>query len=157
MKNNESPGTDGFSSEFFKVFWKKIGIFVLRSVNHSYNIGELSLIQRQGIITLIPKENKSRQTITNYRPKCLLNTVYKIASASIANRMKTVINKLISRDQSGFISGRYIGDNTRIVYDLMQFVDEKNIPGLLLLIDFEKAYDSLSWSFMKSILKSKHQ
>ena len=126
----------------------------LLSVNHSYNIGELSLIQRQGIITLIPKQNKSRQKITNYRPICLLNTVYKIASASIANRIKTVIDKLISRDQSGFISGRYIGDNTRIVYDLMQFVDEKNIPGLLLLIDFEKAYDSLSWSFMKNVLKS---
>ena len=88
MKNNKSPGTDGFSSEFFKVFWKKIGIYVMRSVNHSYNIGELSLIQRQGIITLIPKENKSRQKITNHRPICLLNTVYKIASASIANRKK---------------------------------------------------------------------
>ena len=40
------------------------------------------------------------------------------------------------------------------MYDLMQFVDEKNIPGLLLLIDFEKAYDQLSWSFMKNILES---
>ena len=97
------------------------------------------MIQIQGIITLIHKENKSRQKITNYRPICLLNTVYKIASTSIANRIKTVIDKLIRRDQSGFISGRYIGNNTRIVYDLMQFVDEKNIPGLLLLIDFEKS------------------
>ena len=97
------------------------------------------MIQIQGIITLIHKENKSRQKITNYRPICLLNTVYKIASTLIANRIKTVIDKLIRRDQSGFISGRYIGDNTRIVYDLMQFVDEKNIPGLLLLIDFEKS------------------
>ena len=126
----------------------------MRSVNYSYNIGELSLIKRHGIITLIPKENKSRQKITKYRQICLLNPVYKIASASIANRIKAVIDKLISRDQSGFILGRYIGDNTRIVYDLMQFVDEKNISGLLLLIDFEKAYDSLSLSFMKNLLKS---
>ena len=91
--------------------------------------------------------------ITYYRPICLLNTEYKIAPASIANRIKTVIDKLISRDQLGFISGRYIGDNTRIIYDLMQFVDEKNIPGLLLLKDFEKAYDSLSRSFLKNVLK----
>ena len=56
---------------------------------------------------------------------------YKIASASIANRIKTVIDKPIRRDESGFISGRYIGDNKQIVYDLMYFVDEKNIPGLL--------------------------
>ena len=46
------------------------------------------------------------------RPIYLLNTVYKIASAQIASRIKTVIDKLISKDQSGFISGRYIGDNT---------------------------------------------
>ena len=87
----------------------------MRSVHYSYNIGELSLIQLQGIITLIPKENKSRQKITNYRPICLLNTVYKIASASIAILIKTVIDKLIIKDQSGFIAGRYIGDNTQIV------------------------------------------
>ena len=154
MKNNKSPGTDGFSSEFFKVFWKKLGTFVMRAVNHSYLTGELSLVQRQGIITLIPKENKSRQNLTNYRPICLLNTVYKIASASIANRLKTVLDKLISNGQSGFISGRYIGENTRLVYDLMQLVDENNIPGLLLLIDFEKAFDSLSWSFMQKVLSS---
>ena len=112
------------------------------------------MIQRQGIIPLIPKENKSRQKITNYRPICLSNTVYKAASASKANHIKPVIYKLISRDQSGFILGRYIGDNTRIVYDLRQFVDEKKNPGLLLLIDFEKAYVSLPWSFMKNVLKS---
>ena len=93
-----------FRANFLRFSEKKIGIFVMRSVNYSYNIGELSLIQRQGIITLIPKENKSRQKITNYWPIYLLNTVYKIASASIANRIKTVIDKLISRDQSGFIS-----------------------------------------------------
>lgn len=111
-------------------------------------------MQRQGIITLLPKENKSRQNLTNYRPICLLNTVYKIASASIANRLKSVLDKLINKDQSGFISGRYIGDNTRLVYDLMQIVEDNNIPGLLLLIDFEKAFDSLSWSFMQKVLSA---
>ena len=80
--------------------------------------------------------------------------MYKIASASIANRLKTVLDKLISNGQSGFISGRYIGENTRLVYDLMQLVDKNNIPGLLLLIDFEKAFDSLSWSFMQKVLSS---
>ena len=46
----------------------------------------------------------------------------------------------------------FIGENTRLVYDLMQLVEENNIPGLLLLIDFEKAFDSLSWTIMKNVL-----
>jgi hypothetical protein len=56
-------------------------------------------------------------------------------------------------DQTGFISGRYIGDNIRLIYDMLQFTEENDIPGLLLLIDFEKAFDSISWDFLLYVLK----
>ena len=92
MKNNCSPGTDGFPCGFFKVFWKQPEPFILRAINYTFEIGELSRAQQQGTITLIPKDNTSRQLLTNCRPICLLNTVSKIASAAIANRIKTVIN-----------------------------------------------------------------
>jgi len=68
----------------------------------------------------------------------LLNTVYKIGSGSIANRLKTHINKLINNDQTGFIKGRFIGENTRLIYDILKYTEENNIPGLFLLIDFER-------------------
>ena len=80
----------------FKVFWKQLGTFVLRGINYSYKIGELSTAQQQGTITLIPKDNKPRQFLTQYRPVCLFNTVYKIASEAIANRIKTVLYKIIN-------------------------------------------------------------
>ena len=60
---------------------------------------------------------------------------------------------MIDLDQTGFISGRYIGDNIRLIYDMLQFTEENDIPGLLLLIDFEKAFDSISWDFLLSVLK----
>ena len=60
MKNNRSPGSDGFSSEFFKVFWKFLGHFVVKSINYGFIKGELSITQREGIITCIPKGNKPR-------------------------------------------------------------------------------------------------
>ena len=44
----------------------------------------------------------------------------------------------------GIMSGRYMGENTRIIYDLMYYTEENDIPGLILLIDFEKAFDSIS-------------
>ena len=153
MKPDKSPGITGFTAEFFKVFWKQLGNFVLRSINHSYRMGELSITQRQGIITCIPKENKPKHLLKNWRPLTLLDTVYKIASGTIANRLKLVMNNLINKDQTGFIKGRYIGENTRLIYDLLSFTEENHIPGLLLLIDFEKAFDSLSWEFIHKALK----
>ena len=62
------------------------------------------------------------------------------------------MNKLISTDQTGFMEGQYIGENTRLLYDIMQYTEEQHIPGLLLLIDFEKAFDSLSWRFIDKVL-----
>ena len=134
------------------MFWKKIGRFIVRSINDGFTKGVLSVTQREGIITCIPKNNKPRNQIKNYRPISLLNCIYKIASGVIALRIKNTLQKLIHADQTGFIAGRYMGENTRLVYDVMHFTEENNIPGLLLLIDFEKAFDSVSWSFLYKVL-----
>ena len=77
MKNDKSPGSDGFTSNFFKVFWGKLGHFVVRALNCSFTNGELSITQKQGIITCIPKENSLKQFLKNWRPITLLNSVYK--------------------------------------------------------------------------------
>ena len=88
----------------------------------------------------------------NWRPVSLLNTVYKLASSCIAERIKSVLPILISNDQTGFIPGRYIGENTRLIYDILHFREEQDIPGILHLIDFEKAFDSISWMLIESVL-----
>ena len=153
MKNDKSPGLSGFAADFFKVFWNKLGVFVLRSLNYGYLTGELSVTQKKGIITCIPKENKPKIYLKNWRPLTLLDTVYKLASGVIANRIKSVLDDIISRDQTGFIKGRSLVENIRVIYDIMKFTDEQQIPGLLLLIDFEKAFDSLSWNFLFKALQ----
>ena len=127
--------------------------FVVNSINFGSLLGELSVTQKQGIITCLPKDNKPRHFLKNWRPIALLNTAYKIGSGVIASRLNRHLGKLIDLDQTGFISGRYIGDNIRLIYDMLQFTEENDIPGLLLLIDFEKAFDSISWDFLLSVLK----
>ena len=153
MKNDKGSGLSGFSADFLKVFWKQLGFFVLRSINYGYSTGQLSTTQKQGIITCIPKDNKLKKFVKNWRPLTLLDTVYKIASGTIANRIKLVLDKSISKDQTGFIKVRYIGENTHLVYDMLQHTEQNDIPGLFLLIDFEKAFDSLSCSFIQKALK----
>lgn len=71
---------------------------------------------------------------------------------ALSFRIKQVLDIIISNTQSGFIKGRYIGENTRCVYDLMSYTEIHEIPWLLVLIDFEKAFDSMSWSFIYKVL-----
>ena len=113
----------------------------------------MSVTQKQGIITCIPKGDRPKRFMKNWRPISLLNTAYKLFSAVIAERLKRFLPRLISTDQTGFMSNRYIGDNIRLIYDLMNYTESNNIPGMLFLIDFEKAFDSVSWSFVNKTLK----
>ena len=141
MKNNKSPGSDGFTVEFFKFFWSDIGHFIVKALNNSFQLGELALTLKEGIITCIPKGDKPKQFLKNWKPVSLLNVTYKIASSCIASRLKNVLPHLIDSDQTGFLAGRYIGENIRLLYDLMDYTSKNKILAVLLLIDFEKAFD----------------
>ena len=88
MKNNKSPGIDGITSEFLKVFWGRLKTFICKALNSCFIKGKLSTSLRQGIIIYIPKGNKDRSLMKNWRPIALLNVIYKIASAAIAQRLK---------------------------------------------------------------------
>ena len=140
MKNNKSPGPDGFTTEFYKFFFIDIGQLLERSLNYGFSTGTMSITQQQGMVICIPKEGKDKRFIKNWRPITLLNISYKIASACIANRVKKVLPQIIDKNQKGFLSGRFIGENIREIYDTLIFTEKKNIPGMLLLIDFEKAF-----------------
>ena len=152
MESNKTPGTDGIPADFYKVFWNDIKVFLLASINSSYAKGLLSISQRRGLITLIPKKDKSLCYIKNWRPISLLNCDYKIAAKSIANRIKKVMPSVISSDQTGFLKSRFIGENIRLINSIISYTDIEQIPGLLLFIDFEKAFDTLEWSFIEKTL-----
>ena len=115
-------------------------------------VGHLSPSLRQCVITCIPKSNKDRTKLKNWRPISLLSVIYKLVSGAIAERLKTTLSKIISDCQTGFIKDRFISDSTRLIYDLLHAAEKKNVTGLLMLIDFEKAFDSLSWNFLYKTL-----
>ena len=75
-----SPGSDGFTSEFYKPFWYEVGDDVVQSINNAFDKGELSICQKRGIITLLPKKDKPTDILNNLRPVTLLNVDYKIAT-----------------------------------------------------------------------------
>ncbi len=95
--SEKTPGTDGLSADFNKLFWCDIKGFVMDSLLHMIKTGELSIEQEQGVITLLPKKNKDRLFLKNWRLISLLNTDYKIIAKLLANRMKEVPS-IISED-----------------------------------------------------------
>ena len=152
MKNGKTPGIDGLPAEFLKVFWNKIKFWILRALNYSFKSGTMPLTLRQCIITCLPKPGKQRELLSNWRPLSMLSVIYKLASASIANRIKPYLEQLINKEQTGFIPGRFIGESTRLIYNLMHYTEKMQIPGMLMIIDFRKAFDSISWSFIYKTL-----
>ena len=87
LKNDKSPREDGFTAEFYLSFFDLIGGDVVKSLNVGYEKGKLSISQRRGIISLIPKEDSELNQFQSWRPIILLNVDYKIASKAIAKRM----------------------------------------------------------------------
>ena len=122
------------------------------SLNSAFKHGELSSSQKQGIIKLIDKKNKDRRHITNWRPISLLNVDTKIASKAIAVRLEKVLPELISEEQCAYVKGRNIFEVVRTISDIMEHTHSNGIPGLMVTIDFEKAFDSVSWSFLNKTL-----
>ena len=68
MKNDKSPGIDGFTANFYKVFWKRIGHFVVKALYYAFMTNSFSKNIKLGIITRIPKEDKPKQFLKNWRP-----------------------------------------------------------------------------------------
>ena len=142
-KNNKSPGPDGFTNEFYKIFWHNLKIILLKLLNYYRVNNALNPSQLEGTITCIPKGGKLRNNFKNWRPITLLNSIYKFYSSILADRIKKLLPKIINTDQKGFINGRFIGENTRLTYDIIEECNRKKIDGLIILIDFEKAFDSI--------------
>ena len=107
-----------------------------------------------GVITLIPKVENANN-VKLFRPICLLNVSFKIFTKLLMARLTTVADKIISPCQTAFIKGRYIMDGAVMLHEIVHELQTKKMRGLIFKIDFEKAYDSISWDFVEEVLKMK--
>ena len=89
----------------------------------------------------------------NWRPITLINVDYKIATKALAKILKTVLSSIIDPDQTGYIKGRYTGENARLIEDILRYTGSNNIPGLLPFLDFSKAFDSIDRNFLFTSLE----
>lgn len=156
MANNKCPGSDGFPVEFYKRFWPSLGEWMLACFNTAFANGQLSPEQRRGLISLLPKKGKDKNYIKNWRPISLLNVDFKVLAKSISQRLFFLIPRLIHFNQSGFVPGRFIGVNLRNISDVISFLQDQEVDegGLVVSLDFAKAFDTLDREFLFRVLSS---
>ena len=152
ISSDKAPGYDGLSIEFYRHFWNEIGDMVVNSYNEAFESCNLAESHKLSILSLIFKKG-DRDDLKNYRPISLSNTDYKLLASVLADRLQKVVSKVIGDEQTAYIKGRFSGENIRLVLDIMEYTKEKNVPGLLLFLDFQKAFDSLHWNFIQECLK----
>src|SRR5438128_11871063 len=104
-----------------------------------------------GIITLITKVQEANM-IQQYRPICLLNVSFKIFTKVATNRLNMVADKVISPTQTTFLQGRNKLEGVVILHETIHELHRKKSSGVILKIDFEKAYDKVKWLFLLQTL-----
>ena len=152
MGKNKSPGSDGLSVEFYTCFWHNIKQMVVDSLNEGYTCKELSTSQQQAFITLLHKKGDKR-CLENWRPISLLNIDYKIAARALSKRLQNVLTSLLSPEQTGFLKKRSALENVRLVQDIIDYCKLTNSPGIIMFLDFKKAFDNVCHAFMFYLLR----
>ena len=154
LKNGKTPGPDGIGSEFYKTFYDLIAPRLKTLYEHIYTQQKLPETLNESIITLIPKIDKDLDDPGSYRAIALLNTDQKILTKILAQRLSTVINKLIHPDQTGFIPKRYSSYNLRRLFNIIYSKRGINKDLVIISLDAEKAFDQVEWSYLFSVMET---
>ncbi|KAF5761553.1 putative RNA-directed DNA polymerase [Helianthus annuus] len=148
---NKSPGPDGFTFRFIQNFWEIIKGDFLEFVTEFHSRGYLETGCNSSFISLIPKV-KNPMVLNDYRPINLVGCMSKVVSKLLALRIKKVIHKIVGVEQSAYIKGRHILDGHLVVNELVSWVKKRKKKCLLFKVDFDKAFDSVDWSFLDEVM-----
>jgi hypothetical protein len=154
MKTDTAPGPDGFPVAFFKKHWPLVKHGVLHIVS-DFIMGRIDISRlNYGVLPLIPKVQGADQ-ISQFRPIALINVIFKIFSKCFATKLDPIDNMIISPNQTAFIKGRLITDGVLALQELVHELKVKKLGGILLKLDFEKAYDRVNCDFLSEVLHAK--
>ena len=120
--------------------------------NSVFSSGRLSASQRCGVVRLLYKK-REKEDRRKWRPTSLLNVDYRILSTVLSRRLTFVLLTLVDHDQACCVPRRTIHDNTRLLQDVVNCCTLQGVPGALISLDQEKAFDRVEWSFLHSVLR----
>ena len=150
----KAPGPDGMLPLFYQTYWTDIGMDVAHAVLSCLNSRSFLRSINHTFITLIPKVHNPER-VSDFRPISLCNVIYKIIRKVIANRLKPMLNSIISETQSAFIADRLITDNILITFESLHHMKNsctRKKGFMAMKLDMSKTYDRVKWVFLEKIL-----
>ena len=150
--NDKSPGPDGFNFTFIKQFWQQLKPDFLRFLDEFFVNASFPKGSNSSFIALIPKL-KDPQAINDFRPISLIGCIYKILAKVLANRLRKVMPYLVDERQTAFIKGRHLLHGVLVANEVIEEARRSKKSCMVFKVDFEKAYDSVSWQFLIYMLK----
>jgi hypothetical protein len=144
---NKSPGPDGFNFAFVKSMWSVLKGEIRIMFDQFHGIRTLPKSFTSYFVGLIPKIN-SPFSLGDFRSISLLGSLYKIVAKVLTARLARVMDRLVAPTQSTFLKERQLVDGVVVVNEVVDMAKRSGRSCLILKVDFEKAYDSVEWSFL---------
>nr|CAN64368.1 hypothetical protein VITISV_040345 [Vitis vinifera] len=152
MNGDKALGPDGFTMAFWQVCWDFIKEEVVELFKEFYDQKSFAKSLNSTFLVIIPKKGGA-EDLGEFQPISLLRGLYKLMAKVLANRLKMVLDKVVSADQNAFVRGRQILDASLIANEVVDYWQKRKEKGLVCKLDIEKAYDSINWSFLMKVLK----
>ena len=147
----KSLGPDGVAIQFFTKFWDLIGEDFIAMFQQTFQHGYLPGQLNHGLITLLSK-GRDGEILDNWCPITLLNVSYKVLAKALQRRLHPLLPNVISEDQLAFLPLIYILDNILNLHKMIHWVCELGQSMVLLKLDFQKAYDTVSHHFLFQVM-----
>ena len=151
---DSTPGLDGIPYSYYKIFGNELLPLVLASWEYSNVMGSLPQSQSTSIISLIPKAGKDKHEIKNWRPISIAPCDLKIITKAYSLKVGNYLEEIISDSQMGYVPGRNINFNNRILKLVLDHCSSSNINFSIMSLDAQKAYDSVDHSYISKTLKA---
>jgi hypothetical protein len=125
------------------------------AVVRGFEKGEINLARlNYDWIILIPKE-EGANTLKKFRPISLINCSFKIFAKALNSRLERICDRLFAPNQTSFVRGRYILESVVSAHETIHDAMKNKEKGLVLKLDYEKAYDRVNWHFLEEMLISR--
>ena len=152
LKEERSPGIDGFTAEFYKKFWSLIKDRYTDFINCA-NQTSFRNTKNTSVTTILYKEKGDTNDLKNYRPISLINVDLKILTKALTNRLKKVLSSIIHFTQTA-MDGRKIDNTIHMLRDLIQLANNENFESAFIFLDQEKAFDRVNHEFLYKTMKA---